>query len=58
MTTRVLRVFAELWEGLRITLSMLAAHRLRSALTTLGIVVGVTTVIGIVAIIQGLNASF
>ncbi len=58
VTARVLRVFAEVWEGLRITLSMRAAHRLRSALTTLGIVVGVTTVIGIVAIIQGLNASF
>ncbi len=58
MTARVTRVVAELWEGLRITLSMLAAHRLRSALTTLGIVVGVTTVIAIVAIIQGLNASF
>jgi putative ABC transport system permease protein len=35
----------------------LAAHRLRSALTTLGIVIGVMTVIAIVAIVQGLNQS-
>ncbi len=58
MNVRVARVLGELAEGLRITLSTLAGHRLRTALTTLGIVVGVTTVIGIVAIVQGLNASF
>jgi len=52
------RALAELQESLRISLSALAGHRLRTALTTLGIVIGVTTVIAIVAIIQGLNASF
>jgi putative ABC transport system permease protein len=39
------------------SLGTLAAHRLRSGLTTLGIVIGVTTVIAIVAIVQGLNQS-
>jgi putative ABC transport system permease protein len=52
------RALAELQESLRISLSALAGHRLRTALTTLGIVIGVTTVIAIVAIIQGLNTSF
>jgi putative ABC transport system permease protein len=52
------RASAEWAEGLRIALGNLVGARLRSALTTLGIVIGVMTVIAIVAIIQGLNASF
>ncbi|HEY7726685.1 MAG TPA: ABC transporter permease [Anaeromyxobacteraceae bacterium] len=52
------RALAEALEAVRIALGALAGHRLRSALTTLGIVIGVTTVIAIVAIIQGLNRSF
>jgi putative ABC transport system permease protein len=52
------RGLAEAGESVRMALGTLAAHRLRSGLTTLGIVIGVTTVIAIVAIIQGLNASF
>jgi putative ABC transport system permease protein len=52
------RGLAEASEGIRIALGNLAAARLRSFLTTLGIVIGVTTVIAIVAIIQGLNRSF
>ncbi|HEU4383122.1 MAG TPA: ABC transporter permease [Anaeromyxobacteraceae bacterium] len=55
---RLRRAGAELTEGVRIALQSLIGARLRSALTTLGIVIGVTTVIAIVAIIQGLNASF
>ena len=58
MTRRLRRAGAELVEGVRIALQSLAGARLRSALTTLGIVIGVTTVIAIVAIIQGLNTSF
>ena len=49
---------AEVSEGFRIALSAMLGARLRSFLTTLGIVIGVMTVIAIVAIIQGLNASF
>ncbi|HET7755484.1 MAG TPA: ABC transporter permease [Anaeromyxobacteraceae bacterium] len=51
------RAFAELFESLRMSFGTLAAHRLRSSLTTLGIVIGVMTVIAIVAIVQGLNQS-
>jgi putative ABC transport system permease protein len=58
MTRALVRGWAELAEGLRIALQALAGNRLRSFLTTLGIVIGVMTVIAIVAIIQGLNASF
>lgn len=36
----------------------LRTHKLRSFLTLLGIMIGVTTVIGMVSIIQGLNSSF
>ena len=52
------RLAAEFAEGMRIALGALAGHRLRSLLTTLGIVIGVMTVIAIVAIIQGLDRSF
>jgi len=52
------RVFAEALEGVEIAVENLVTARLRSALTVLGIVIGVMTVIAIVAIIQGLNASF
>jgi putative ABC transport system permease protein len=51
------RALAEAAESLRMSFGTLAAHRLRSALTTLGIVIGVMTVIAIVAIVQGLNKS-
>ena len=55
---RLRRAGAELAEGVRIALQSLTGARLRSALTTLGIVIGVTTVITIVAVIQGLNRAF
>ncbi len=55
---RIVRAWAEGLESVRIALLSLAGARLRSFLTTLGIVIGVMTVIAIVAIIQGLNASF
>ncbi len=58
MRRRLARAQAELSEGVRIALSSLLGNRLRSFLTTLGIVIGVTTVIAIVAIVQGLNRSF
>ncbi len=55
---RLVRAAAEAGEGVRLALGNLAGARLRSFLTTLGIVIGVMTVIAIVAIIQGLNRSF
>jgi len=50
--------FMDLWEGVKIALQALRANKLRFTLTTLGIVIGVTTVIIIVSIIQGLNKAF
>jgi putative ABC transport system permease protein len=54
----VTRATSEIAESVRIALGNLVGARLRSFLTTLGIVIGVMTVIAIVAIIQGLNQAF
>jgi putative ABC transport system permease protein len=54
----VRRAWAELIESFRIAFGALVGARLRTFLTTLGIVIGVSTVIAIVAIIQGLDRSF
>lgn len=43
------------FENLRVALRSIAAHKLRSVLTTLGIIIGVAAVIGVVSIVQGLN---
>jgi putative ABC transport system permease protein len=45
-------------EGGKIALYSLRAHRLRTLLTTLGIGIGVCTLLAIIGIIQGLNTSF
>ncbi len=42
-------------ELMRLAMSTLRSHRLRSVLTTLGIMIGVMTVIGMLALIDGLN---
>ena len=46
-----------LWESLRVALRALGANKLRSALTMLGIVIGVAAVIALVAAGQGVQAS-
>ncbi|MFP2929227.1 ABC transporter permease [Pyxidicoccus sp. 3LG] len=56
MSFRVFRV--DVWEGARIALYSLRSNRLRTVLTTVGIGVGVCTLLAIVGIIQGINASF
>ncbi len=43
------------WEAVRIALGSLWAHKMRSVLTLLGVVIGVTSVIAVVSIISGLN---
>lgn len=48
----------DIWESIKIAFQALRANKMRSILTTLGIVIGITTVIGIHSIIQGLNAAF
>ena len=42
-------------ELVRTALSSLRAHKLRSFLTLLGIIIGVTTVVGVASVISGLN---
>src|SRR5687767_13851381 len=42
-------------ETLRIAASALGTHKLRSFLTLLGVIIGVMTVVSVVAIISGLN---
>src|SRR5919198_4932945 len=48
-------VFYTTWESLRIALASLRANKLRTLLTLMGIVVGVTAVIAVVTIIKGLD---
>lgn len=51
----MIRFFTELLNGLRIAFGALRANKLRAGLTTLGIVIGVMTVIMMVVIVMGLN---
>ncbi len=46
---------AALWEAFLVAISSLRANKLRTALTLIGIVVGVAAVIAVVTIIQGLD---
>jgi putative ABC transport system permease protein len=50
--------FTELREGLLISWSAIRANKLRSVLTTLGIVIGIVTVTLMGTVIEGLNRSF
>ena len=45
----------EFKESLSVALDALRANKMRSTLTTLGIIIGVTTIIGMISIIQGLQ---
>lgn len=53
-----MRLLNDFWESIKIAFHALSANKMRSFLTTMGIVIGITTVIGIHSIIQGLNKSF
>jgi putative ABC transport system permease protein len=44
-------------ESLRMALSSLWTHKLRAGLTILGIVIGITTLVAMVSLVQGLNRS-
>src|SRR5690242_11620369 len=52
---RLYVTFQKTWESLRIALSSLRANKLRTALTLVGVVVGVAAVIAVVTIIKGLD---
>ncbi len=45
-------------DSMRMAVGSLWSNKLRSLLTTLGIVIGITTVIGIISVIEGLNTAF
>ncbi len=53
-----MNLFSELSEGLGISWDALRAHKLRSTLTTLGIVIGIVTVTLMAAAIRGLDNAF
>ena len=44
------------WETIRLSLGALWAHKLRSFLTLLGVIIGVAAVIAVVSFVDGLNA--
>src|ERR1041385_5614490 len=46
---------SSLWESFRVAVASLRANKLRTALTLVGIVVGVSAVIAVVTIIKGLD---
>ena len=58
IATRVANIFIEFWEGLTIARRSLFAHKLRSMLTMLGIIIGIVAVTGMFTIINGLERSF
>src|SRR3954471_2564092 len=47
--------FAAVWESFRVALMSLRTNKLRTGLTLIGIVVGVSAVIAVVTIIKGLD---
>src|SRR5713226_7553518 len=51
-------VAANFRENLKLALGTINSHKLRSVLTTLGVVIGVTCVISIGAILTGMDRSF
>ena len=53
-----MRLWTEIYEGLRISLAALLANKMRSALTTIGIVIGIVTVTLMSTAIEGINEAF
>ena len=53
-----MRVWTEIYEGLRISLAALRANKMRSALATIGIVIGIVTVTLMNTAIAGINEAF
>src|SRR5881392_3639289 len=56
-TGRTRRALVALADDLRLALDSLSGHKLRSGLTLLGIVIGVFTVVAMMALLNGLRKS-
>lgn len=54
----MLAFILELWEGLRIAFRTIRINKLRSILTTLGIIIGITSVTAMATIINGIEQDF
>ncbi|MFZ5433035.1 MAG: ABC transporter permease [Calditrichota bacterium] len=50
-------ILASLWESLLMALDAMRAHKMRSLLTLIGVVIGVTTIIGMMTILGGIKNS-
>ncbi len=55
---KVFMAFSSFFESLKMALVAIYTNKLRSVLTTLGIVIGVFTVVAILSVIEGLNVAF
>ena len=47
--------FREIYESISIAFNSIASNKLRAGLTTLGITIGVSTVIAMLSLVQGMN---
>lgn len=54
----MIAVLTEFWESFRIALRALRVHKMRSALTTLGIVIGVVSVTLMATVVNGIEKDF
>ncbi|MBU0507468.1 ABC transporter permease, partial [bacterium] len=50
-------LLASLWESLRMALEAMRAHKMRAFLTLIGVVIGVTTIIGMMTVLGGIKNS-
>ncbi|RPH95882.1 FtsX-like permease family protein [candidate division KSB1 bacterium] len=50
-------ILASLWEALQMALDAMRAHKMRSFLTLIGVVIGVTTIIGMMTVLGGIKNS-
>ena len=53
-----MKTLIEIWEGFKIAVGAIRVNKLRAILTLLGIIVGVSTVIGIISLTEGLDDAF
>ncbi|GIV59971.1 MAG: ABC transporter ATP-binding protein [Rhodothermaceae bacterium] len=50
--------FYEVWESLRIALRAIGTHKMRSILTTLGIIIGIVSVTAMATVVNGIEQDF